>query len=101
MRADEYIVQQLIKTEDALMTMTRNCEKLNERYDKLEAKTKRHTELLDELKQHCVMSKSGSLKTIKIVHDQEFLLKRKIAYSDEHIFDILLELLGPLQEEEQ
>lgn len=99
MRADEYIVEQLKITQEQLRVSKECNNKIKNDYKQLQEQTEKYCKLLDELKQHCVMSKSGNLKTIKIIHDQEFLLKRNIAYSDEHIFDILLELLGPLEEE--
>lgn len=108
MTAEEYIVARLLKLEQDLLDAQN---KLKETESKLylaedQLKTFEHStiktaNLLDELKHHCMTSVKDNLKCIKIIYNEErYEARRIVAYDDERIYDILLELLGPLTEEE-
>lgn len=108
MTADEYIVQELLQIKQELRELKEELEITNiankgmqDKYNELKQQTEKYCNLLNELKSYCVLSKPGSnLTSIKIIYDTEdYSARRNIAFSDERIYQILTELLGPIMEE--
>lgn len=108
MTVEEYIVARLLKVERDLCDAEN---KLKETESKLylaedQLKTFEHSaiktaNLLNELKHYCTTAVKDNLKCIKFIYnDEHYDARRIVAYNDERIYDILLELLGPLTEEE-
>lgn len=107
MTAEEYIVARLLKLErdlyDAQNKLKETEAKLYLAEDQLktfEHNTIKTANLLNELKHYCMISVKDNLKCIKIIYnDEQYDAKRIVAFDDERIYNILLELLGPLTEE--
>lgn len=101
MRADEYIVEKLLKAEQELAKVKEELKVTNNAYTNMQNKTEETMELLDKLKSYCVISNSTDrLTCIKAIYNEDYCSRRTLAYSDEPVFEILSKLLGPLTEEE-
>lgn len=111
MRADEYVVEELLvaqKTLSKLVDENRELRKLNdnlakenEEFEKQLEKTARLGELLDQFKQYLVSSTKYGHKCIQLVYsDEQDDVKRIVTFDDEHPYNILIELLGPIVDEE-
>ncbi len=100
MRADEYVVEKLLKIERELARTKEELEMTNNAYLNLQNKTEETMELLDKLKSYCMISNpTDRLTCIKATYNEDYCSRRTLAYRDEPIFDILSKLLGPLTEE--
>lgn len=115
MTPEEYIVERILHLEQennqlrddneitnlANKAMQDKYKELKQDYNDLTASTEKYCKLLDELKSllHIEESATTKIKVIKYTYDEEADMSHCVAFEDERVYKILIELLGPLKEE--